>query len=575
MIKKIEELINKIVSLQTKDEIVDLTVEISFEIQKLSQSEIKQLKYDNNFYIKTMFDILNSKIFESNLIKVLNLKYDKNIDYEKALVEEKQILQLLLNLIFFTVSVVFIHLDDENILFIKRHFSRSLFHLQRNISLKGYNFSAQKIALNLERISFGGYTFKKETTLDVDFQFLHRNKVLARILCGKFLLNWISYNIPRAKLNIVIEDKKHPNNYFQICKHIVSRSSLYKKENHLSRYNLFGEDTDSVILLLNKIEDKNMSDVLFISSEIGLDNTDEANSMSQKIELSKYIYEKLQERFEKLSFFESIDNDKESASNWSNKVFINSFRFLSVLVSISKSRNVGWQSKVFNFFYRMWLKDLYDIFNFYTLREDENIIIFVEGESDKIILENAYKMLYPGQNTLSFYEAGGSKEINSKLNSKNIQDYQSVVFGIYDFDSAFNDFNGLRLFGDIEGDEKSCLYRERTEGIVRMYALLLPVPEDRKTIASMKYKDSSRLSIEMLFNDNILESNNNLEEVKVLGGSQITIFKETSNNSKVGFAKKTNFLHKEDFVNFVPLFEKIFELNGLQSESNPTEKLHS
>ena len=141
-----------------------------------------------------------------------------------------------------------------------------------------------------------------------------------------------------------------------------------------------------------------------------------------------------------------------------------------------------------------------------------NIILYTEGKTDQQILSDALKKL-------DFYldvkvkQMGGAKNLSNELQKQDIGHECNVIFGIFDFDQAYNDFNGLKekngpKWSEIKGTEQSCLYKSYKN----KHALLLPIPKSRKNLASRIFKEKSTLSIELLFEDELLKKHN-LKEV--------------------------------------------------------------
>jgi AAA15 family ATPase/GTPase len=198
-------------------------------------------------------------------------------------------------------------------------------------------------------------------------------------------------------------------------------------------------------------------------------------------------------------------------------------------------------------------------------------LVFTEGSSDVLILENAFKMLYPDENC-SFQIVNGyssSQLKNIFENKETFEKNNNPQIAIFDFDSAYNQWNGLwngkqKEFTIFEEDPLRALSKKHSN--FNAYAILLPVPnilglqnqvldpDDSKK----NFGDKSILQIEHLFYD-VPSLRDSFEEKNVAGGKCIC-FK----GSKSSFAEKTSTLSKEDFKHFIPLFEKIAVIIGLR-----------
>lgn len=172
--------------------------------------------------------------------------------------------------------------------------------------------------------------------------------------------------------------------------------------------------------------------------------------------------------------------------------------------------------------------------------------------------ENNFQDIFKIKAPFSFASKNGSKNLNQFLDSPGIAEWDGKkVLGIFDFDDAFTQFDGLHKdrWNDIEGDEQKGLFRSRKNQNY-FYAMLLPVPPHRLSYASKQLKNRSLLEIELYFPDSILSKLNSLKDQPIAGGSPIKIFK----GRKSVFFKKIFSLTNNDFKDFILLFDKIKEL---------------
>ncbi len=135
-------------------------------------------------------------------------------------------------------------------------------------------------------------------------------------------------------------------------------------------------------------------------------------------------------------------------------------------------------------------------------------VLFTEGITDEIILETAWKKLYPTQECpFEIQNAFDSNFISSLLRRDEL--YQKhpgrVFFGLFDFDEAFNKWKG---FSGIEIETDPCKCLTQKHNTQESYVLLLPVPTS-STIkhqvinpsSGNTYQHNSLLTIELLFHD--------------------------------------------------------------------------
>jgi len=367
--------------------------------------------------------------------------------------------------------------------------------------------------------------------------------IFSRTTMGLLLINNIEYLVLPSLLTKIINEKENPSRLFRCVSKISEHTKQYQNYDKIFKNVHFTENEKNGIKnFFFSLKDQNRENLIFLIEKMSIDYRDYESSVSQKIKDSACIKKDVQQRFEKLDVF--IGDDIHG--NWSNKAFLNTIKFLAILEAINDVRNNEWKKITFVKFFYNWLQDLSEVMNYYSLEED-NIVIYVEGLSDKIILENAYNKLHPKHNNFVFYDVGGTRELVKKIDASKISDFGKMSFGIFDFDRAYEEFNGLKKdknrFGEIEGSENECLFRIREDEGRKIFALLLPIPEDRKMIASSIFGGNSKLSIEMLFNDEILEYDGNLREEKVPGGSTIHVF----TGDKIKFAEKTKDFKIDNF----------------------------
>jgi energy-coupling factor transporter ATP-binding protein EcfA2 len=195
-------------------------------------------------------------------------------------------------------------------------------------------------------------------------------------------------------------------------------------------------------------------------------------------------------------------------------------------------------------------------------------IVYTEGPSDVIILENAFKNLYP-EETIKFQIVNGyscTQLKNTFENKKTFEKNNNTQIAIFDFDTAFSQWNGLwngkeKKFIDVEQNPFKALTKKHSD--FNAYATLLPIPDInilRNQVldpdnSNINFGDKSILQIEHLFFD--VDSFKESFEIKnIVAGGKCIYFK----GDKLMFAEKTKNLSKEDYKHFIPLFEKIAEL---------------
>lgn len=222
------------------------------------------------------------------------------------------------------------------------------------------------------------------------------------------------------------------------------------------------------------------------------------------------------------------------------------------------------------------IKELNDAKNekdklFFQLEEIKNInkpLLYTEGPSDMLIIENAFKKLFSIED-MPFHLINGFSCTQLKNTFENSNTFaKNSLFpqiALFDFDEAYNQWNGLWGKKENYSINISNPYVpfEKKHNLYYGFALLLPVPNIEKIKKQVLKNDTttfeskSVLTIEHLFYD--LESLKHFFcEEDAPGGNSIIKFKNDS--LKMSFAQKSSEFKKEDFKHFIPLFEKIAEI---------------
>jgi len=552
--EELNKLAVSISGLKNNTEIAELICKFSLEVENANSVELRSIRERNELYVDIISNVFGSEIFINNLENILKKEYNEDPT------SEMRTIQLLLRLSFFMVCTLIPVLDEVVMIFIRKRFGSLVKYAHAKINDRGTTHSLQRLLVILEKANFDS-SYKilpKVKNVVPNPDFLAKNLILSRLLIGELLVYKIGYwSVPEI-LDGIVTHGKHPGSLFLTAYKTEGQLSGYRNYDYVFPARIFNQtDKKAAIRAISMIQDRNVNDLFFLIGELSLDYRDRPSlekSVEKKIAATARIKEKILHRFKNLSVFK---DDAEMKNEWINKIFINTIRFLSVSESIKNAKNYAWMISTFMHFHKEWLEELHGVINFHNLKPEENIIVYVEGESDKLILENAYKKLYPKHHEFIFYGTGGKRELYQKINASQISDLGRIAFGVFDFDSAFNDFNGLKNgFDEIEGSEESCIFRRRVNRENKIFALLLPVSNSRKNIASRQFRENSLLSMEMLFEDDVLKDCGNLKSQEVPGGL-VNMFW----GNKAEFAQKTGSFKKDAFSNFAPLFMKLIELS--------------
>ena len=198
----------------------------------------------------------------------------------------------------------------------------------------------------------------------------------------------------------------------------------------------------------------------------------------------------------------------------------------------------------------------------YNISQTKLPVLFVEGITDKIILETAWQKLFPNKK-INFYiqDCFGANFLSQMFSTKDgdlFTKYKNrKMIALFDFDEAYNQWNSLRKnnFCDNETDTRKCLCMKHQQQ--DKYALLLPVPNNdiRNQVLDKQgqhFGKDAKLSIEMLFYGTSIDATY-FQQKDTVGEGQVIELRK----NKQKFASDVKQLDQKDFVNFKPLFDKI------------------
>lgn len=197
-----------------------------------------------------------------------------------------------------------------------------------------------------------------------------------------------------------------------------------------------------------------------------------------------------------------------------------------------------------------------------TLEDLENngnkAVVFVEGETDRVILNNAWRKLYRKKPMDFLIKDAFDRHFigNTFLREDIFKNYPNRKFiGMLDFDEAFENWHRIK---DEKKNKWTFAIKNEVNGLLLKHCkfnghvFLLPVPINRSKYASYKYGKKSMLSIELLFPDNKIKKF--AEKVSMPGGATLLHFRD---DKKTKFSELTSKFNRNDFNNFKAIFELI------------------
>jgi ABC-type multidrug transport system ATPase subunit len=218
--------------------------------------------------------------------------------------------------------------------------------------------------------------------------------------------------------------------------------------------------------------------------------------------------------------------------------------------------------------------------------KNENLAKQLESNKPILFVEDAYTQIYKlawlklndkftnEANIENDFSTNSGFNIFGKGNRSNLQGFlnnpfmeewkDKCIIGLFDFDDAYKEDYKSKLKTDSRGlwEEKSTdiskgLYKKRKGE--NIYAVVLPVPDFRKSIANIDLVQSY-LEAELLFEDAIIKRIFNGQDYsikKLAGGIEIPKI-----NNKGDFWRKCTTLEKSDFSAFISLFSLVDSLIG-------------
>jgi predicted ATPase len=193
-------------------------------------------------------------------------------------------------------------------------------------------------------------------------------------------------------------------------------------------------------------------------------------------------------------------------------------------------------------------------------RADHDMVVLVEGTTDITIFKTAWSKLRP--DIPPFFElraALSHSAIRAILNDQQVfsNNPNKKIIGIFDFDSAFNQWNGTWKNSHVlvQSDATKCLTRKHPAQ--SGWSMLLPVPPFRSHLASLALAGASALSIELLFKDSD-HLPNMMDRVPLPAPGA---FKpEMKDSMKEAFARHVANLPPASFEALQPIFDRLEDI---------------
>lgn len=192
----------------------------------------------------------------------------------------------------------------------------------------------------------------------------------------------------------------------------------------------------------------------------------------------------------------------------------------------------------------------------------DKALLFTEGYSDPVILKEAWNKLYDYEIPFDIYFGFGCEYLRKILSDEKFQTEMNgkPIFGLFDFDEAYNHWNSLRMEGNLlEANPFNGLCKKVENK--NSYAFLIPIPDIDvikkqviKDEANLEtYKHESKVELEHLFYSK--ETQEKFTTKKCMGGVDVVTINDSQ---KMDFAKEVvPDIDAEQFEVFKPMFNLI------------------
>jgi len=334
-----------------------------------------------------------------------------NLDLE--IEKDFQFLNFSLDLSFYIIARFSKDLSQKQIEFISDGFMVTLKDIELSMS---FEFTFIDILNSLEDAVFDAKPLYKKYPMKFDDKDFYENLKKVRLIAGNYLVNISSPIILSNSFKKILKLKKQHADEFDITAGINTLDQSLKKYEFLKKgfnIKIESEDLSSFRFFF---EHRESSKIFFLVEEVILhlrrteDREPIKNKILKMIRESKISLEKVSDFF--LNNFSVFIKDSKvfEKNQWSNKSFLNTIKFLSVLSSIKEGNNQGWQISIFIKHFHLWINDIDENVNYFSSLDDwTDVVDSLRGG------ENNYTEF---KSTFGFHLAQGDNEEIIVLNAK-------------------------------------------------------------------------------------------------------------------------------------------------------------
>ncbi len=426
------------------------------DISKCEKSKdfFRQACYVSSFFEKAKIKDIDEIIKDKLYIRIIDVCFS-NPFFIKDLVDnfldenlntnpdKRSLIQICMYLAYLPSVFLIEHLSLDDLFEIRAITLTKLQELISNID----NRKIEDLCFFLEETVFNAKysNYKDKYPIRIDADFLYKNLKLARPFSGLLFLG-ISLRFTLKNKLFILEKKE-----FDVLRvlQIIDRA-LHKWAINTKEYISVFEGNINFRKYIENIVDTNEQNTYFFIAQIvdgfGLGKDTFTQLILQKIKNINSITTVIHEyALNRLSAF-NLDN--ENKREWSNKIYIQSTKLLSILNILNSSENENWKVKVAIRELYLWIGSIHDIVNREDLVDDWlEIIKYINQEDENIEWKSSFK---------TPLQSGGSNDIES-LKKIVLSSLARTIVGMLNTDG------GIIIVGFVEKPElvdlnKNALY---------------------------------------------------------------------------------------------------------------------
>lgn len=415
---ELSDILNKMYSSENRDGLFDSLCYLQSFLEKSNDSIFfEEIKAKNNkiykspkkFIVDHILSILNKKSFlEHFLIVARYKKEDKEFEnIPISTLSSTNIINLSLNSGFYFIAHLAKNLRQTDIEFIGKRFLKCLKKIEENLS---YEFDIVEIISILQTIIFDyKFAYTKKYPFSFNDKDFYPTLKKSRLIIGNYLLDFSIPIIVSNSFNKIIKLREIYKYEFHMTKPVNILTFAFKKYTFLKNgfqiksVDKKNQQYDGELSSFAYYFDHRESNKIFFLIEnviAGLEYEEENDEIPKlfsdkiltKIKESNIYLERIRMfLYENFSVFKE-EKSKNNVGQWSNKSFLNTVKFFSLLETINKSKNNEWKVKTFLKYFHDWINDINENVNYFSNLDDFDEIknLLNGGENDKVEFKSTF-----------------------------------------------------------------------------------------------------------------------------------------------------------------------------------------